>query len=189
MIRHKAKEQALAWAFRLWSSGQSLSEKETRAAGFHVPTRGGWRRAETAMFGYGWVPCSNGKRLDGFLKSAGVYSRELEAQRDYLLLPASEFPRRSATEDSWVRFLSAAGVRDHLRPIGGQKIVKYVLHKHWLTNWPRQFQNCPEWQFVHGENLSPQKRDLPGIRRSITVATSFLGGCQGFAIRTVFQRI
>ena len=120
----RTKEQALAWAFRLWSSGQSLSEKETRAAGFYVPTRGGWRRAETAMFGNGWAACSNGKRLDGFLKSAGVYSGELEAQRECLLLPVVDLPRKSAAEDDWVRFLSAAGVRDYLRPIGGQRIVK-----------------------------------------------------------------
>ena len=117
----KLKQQALEWAFRLWSSGRSLSDKETRSAGFFVPTRNAWRLAESAMFGSGWSGVSNGKRLESFLKAAGERSVELEGTRAGLLPIFSEWPIGFGKEDDWSRFLRAAGVMDNLRPIGAEE--------------------------------------------------------------------
>ena len=117
----KLKQQALEWAFRLWSSGRSLSDKETRSAGFFVPTRNAWRPAESAMFGSGWSGVPNGKRLETFLKAAGERSAELERTRAGLLPIFSEWPIGFGKEDDWSRFLRAAGVMDHLRPIGAEE--------------------------------------------------------------------
>lgn len=116
----KLKQQALEWAFRLWSSGRSLSDKETRAAGFFVPTRTAWRASESSMFGSGWAGTANGKRLESFLKAAGERSAELETVRGCLLLNHSDWPIKFGREDDWVRFLRAAGVTDHLRPVGAE---------------------------------------------------------------------
>lgn len=123
-VPERTKEQALVWAFRLCSSGRALAEKEIRSARIYVPTLGGWRSAELAMFGNGWATCSNGKRLEAFLKSAGELSADLAAQRECVLLPFSEWRSKHFGEVEWLRFLSLAGVRDHLRPVGAQKIVK-----------------------------------------------------------------
>ena len=117
----KLKQQALEWAFRLWSSGRSLSDKETRSAGFFVPTRNAWRPAESAMFGSGWSGVPSGKRLETFLKAAGERSAELESTRAGLLPIFSEWPIGFGKEDDWSRFLRAAGVMDHLRPIGAEE--------------------------------------------------------------------
>ena len=117
----KLKQQALEWAFRLWSSGRSLSDKETRSAGFFVPTRNAWRPAESAMFGSGWSGVPSGKRLETFLKAAGERSAELESTRAGLLPIFSEWPIGFGKEDDWSRFLRAAGVMDHLRPIGADE--------------------------------------------------------------------
>lgn len=119
------KEQALGWAFRLWSSGVELSEKETRAAAIFVPTRAGWRSAESAMFGSGWPTCSNGKRLESFIKSAAEYSAELAAQQGCLVQLLADWSSNfGGTDEDWVRFLIAAGVRDFLRPVAEDRIQK-----------------------------------------------------------------
>lgn len=120
----KIKEQALRWAFRFWLSGRELGEKETRAAGLFVPTRGGWHPAESSMFGNGWASCANGKRLESFVKSAGAMSSELAAQYDCFLPPFTDWIGKTGGEENWVRFLFAAGVRDHLQPVSGEKIVR-----------------------------------------------------------------
>lgn len=120
----RIKEQALRWAFRFWSSGRSLAEKETRAAGLFVPTRGGWRSAESSMFGNGWASCINGKRLESFVKLASNMSSELAEQYNCFLPPFTDWIARTGGEENWVRFLVAAGVRDHLQPVGGDRIVR-----------------------------------------------------------------
>lgn len=119
----RTKEQALEWAFRLWSSGRSLAEKDTRAVSFHVPTHGGWLSAESAMFGSGWaVP--NGKRLDAMLKACAAYSDEIAAVRGNFLPRFEEWPIKYGNEEDWTRFLQAAGVRDCLRPVGGESRIQ-----------------------------------------------------------------
>jgi hypothetical protein len=120
----RTKEQALEWAFRLWSSGRSLSDKETRGAGFFVPTRTGWKSCEAAMFGQGWAGVINGKRLEGFLKAASEQSSELEELRGSLLPTFSDWPVAHGGEDEWIRFLNAAGVREYLRPVGGEARIQ-----------------------------------------------------------------
>lgn len=118
------KEQALCWAFRFWSSGRELGEKDTRAAGLFVPTRGGWRSAESSMFGSGWSSCPHGKRLESFVKSAASMSPQLATQYDCFLLPFSDWISERGEEEDWVRFLSAAGVREHLQPVASERTVR-----------------------------------------------------------------
>jgi hypothetical protein len=114
--------QALEWAFRLWNSGRSLSDKETRAAGFFVPATAGWIPAETAMFGAGWdVP--NGNKLQTLLRLGAGDSRDLHESLSRLLPEFSAWPIRHGTQVDWLRFLTAAGITDCLRPLGGESIV------------------------------------------------------------------
>jgi len=119
-VAESTKQTALEWAFRLWSSGRSLSDKETRNLHLSVPTRSGWKSSEEAMFGSGW-PTPNGKPLERFLKQAGNMPQELAEARERLLPPHQDWPIRFGSEEDWHRFLHAAGVRDCLRPIGGEK--------------------------------------------------------------------
>lgn len=116
------RAQALEWAFRLWNSGRSLSDKETRAAGFFVPSAEGWISAETAMFGSGW-DVTNGKKLQALLRLGVAYSTDLRQSFRRLLPEFSVWPVRYGVQDDWVRFLCAAGVADCLRPIGGEKVT------------------------------------------------------------------
>lgn len=114
--------QALEWAFRLWSSGRSLSDKETRSAGFFVPTVDGWIDAETAMFGDGWaVP--NGRKLHALLRLASNASEDLRRSLTRLLPAYVAWPIRHGDQADWVRFLTAAGVIDCLRPVGGEYVT------------------------------------------------------------------
>lgn len=119
-VADSTKLTALEWAFRLWSSGRSLSDKETRNLRLLVPTRGGWTRSEKAMFGSGW-PAPNGKSLEKLLKTAGNLSQELAEAREDLLPFHHDWPISFGAEEDWYRFLHSAGVRDCLRPIGGER--------------------------------------------------------------------
>jgi hypothetical protein len=118
----RPREQALEWAFRLWNSGRSLSDKETRSAGFFVPTDEGWIESQAAMFGAGWgVP--NGRKLHAFLRSTADASDDLRRSLARLLPEFSAWPIRHGDEADWVRFLTAVGVADCLRPIGGETVI------------------------------------------------------------------
>lgn len=117
----RTREQALEWAFRLWNSGRSLSDKETRSAGFFVPTAEEWIDAEAAMFGAGWdVP--NGKKLHALLRVTADRSEDLRRSLTRLLPEHAAWPIRHGTQADWVRFLAAAGVTDCLRPVGGESV-------------------------------------------------------------------
>src|SRR6266446_1903988 len=122
-VADSTKQTALEWAFRLWSSGRSLSDKETRSLRFSLPTRGGWKSSEEAMFGSGWST-PNGKLLERFLRQASAISQELAEARDCLLPPYQEWSMTFGNEEDWRRFLYAAGARDCLRPIGGEKRIQ-----------------------------------------------------------------
>lgn len=117
----RIREQALEWAFRLWNSGRSLSDKETRSAGFFVPTAEGWIDAEAAMFGGGW-DVLNGKKLQALLRIAADASEDLRRAQTRLLPEHAAWPIRHGTQTDWVRFLTAAGVTDCLRPVGGESV-------------------------------------------------------------------
>ena len=118
----RTRTQALEWAFRLWNSGRSLSDKETHSAGFHVPSAEGWITADAAMFGAGWdVP--NGKRLQALLRLGAERSADLSESLGRLLPEFSAWPIGHGHQADWVRFLSAAGVTDCLRPIGGEAVA------------------------------------------------------------------
>ncbi len=121
-VADSTKKTALEWAFRLWSSGRSLSDKETRSLRLSLPTRGGWKSPEAAMFGSGWST-SNGKLLEKFLRQTSAISQELAEARDCLLPPFQEWSMTFGKEEEWRRFLWAAGARDCLRPIGGESRI------------------------------------------------------------------
>lgn len=121
-VADSTRQQALEWAFRLWNSARSLSDKETKAAQFFVPSYGGWLAAETAMLGGGWN-VENGKRLEAFLRHAEGYSKDLQDVRERLLPPFDQWPISHGADADWIRFLTAAGVTDCLRPIGGEQLV------------------------------------------------------------------
>lgn len=131
-VADRTKEEALEWAFRLWSAGRSLAESETRAVNFHVPARGGWISAESAMFGSGWT-ASNGKRLEAMFKAAAEYSSEITVARENLLLRFDDWPIKYGTEEAWLRFMRAAGVRDCIRPIGGEAQIQLDNQPHLLA--------------------------------------------------------
>ncbi|MCI3953330.1 MAG: hypothetical protein K0R53_2830, partial [Burkholderiales bacterium] len=116
------RAQALEWAFRLWNSGRSLSDKETRAAGFFVPTAEGWIPAEAAMFGGGW-DTPNGKKLHALLRAAADSSPDLMQCQRRLLPEYQSWPIRHGPQADWLRFLAAAGVADCLRPVGGESVA------------------------------------------------------------------
>ena len=130
-VADTTKNQALEWAFRFWSSGRSLSEKETRATKIFVPMRGGWGSAETAMFGNGWA-VTHGKRLELMLKAGAEYSHELASVRENLLQSFGEWPIKYGSEEEWIHFLLAAGVRDCLRPFGGEERIQLDGQPHYL---------------------------------------------------------
>lgn len=117
----RTREQGLEWAFRLWNSGRSLSDKETRASGFFVPTPEGWISTEAAMFGGGWgMP--NGKKLHAMLRITANESEDMHRSLSRLLPEHADWPIKHGTRPDWVNFLVAAGVRDCLRPIGGESV-------------------------------------------------------------------
>lgn len=110
--------QALEWAFRLWSSGRSLSANETRLAAFHVPTAAGWVGADAAMFGAGW-DTANAKKLHALLRTASEASEDLRRSLSHLLPDFAQWPVTYGVQHDWIQFLTAAGVVDCLRPIMG----------------------------------------------------------------------
>lgn len=118
----RAREQALEWAFRLWNSGRSLSDRETRSAGFSVPTAAGWVEAEAAMFGAGW-DTPNGKKLQTLLTQTSESSEDLRQASERLLPDFVAWPIRHGAQDDWIRFLTATGVTDCLRPVGGDGVL------------------------------------------------------------------
>lgn len=117
----RTKLQALEWAFRLWSSGRSLSEKETLAANFFLPTEEGWITANAAMFGDGWG-FPNGKKLQNVLRMGASWSPDLGLSLSRLLPEFKRWPIPYGTPEEWTRFLLGTGVKDCLRPIGGESI-------------------------------------------------------------------
>ncbi|EPF7975001.1 sacsin N-terminal ATP-binding-like domain-containing protein [Vibrio harveyi] len=111
LVRYKA----LVWAFKLWGAGRALASKDTRSAGFNVPTQSGWIDADQAMFGLGWSDAINGVKLDQFFKRAKGQSTEIMDRFGNFLLPYEQLNLETGTERDWFRFLEDVGVRDHLR--------------------------------------------------------------------------
>ncbi len=130
-VADSTKQSALEWAFRLWSSGRSLSDKETRAAHFALPTRSGWKASEETMFGLGWAT-HNGKLLERLLISARDASPDLAEAAHCLLVSYQDWPISVGPEDEWMRFLFATGSRDCLRPVGGEKRIQKDSNGYWM---------------------------------------------------------
>lgn len=80
-----------------------------------LPTRSGWHRASDAFFG-GW-PGTHSDQLDELFEKAGPVSRELQALGEFRLKPYPDWHVPSGRRDAWIKFLTLAGVRDHLRPL------------------------------------------------------------------------
>ncbi len=131
-VADSTKETAVEWAFRLWSSGRSLSDKETRGAHFALPTTSGWRSSEEVMFGAGWS-APNGKLLEKLLKLGSDICVELASAKECVLLAYKEWPVGFGAEEDWVSFLHAAGARDCLRPIGGERGIQRDANGYWMA--------------------------------------------------------
>lgn len=100
---------ALDFAFLVWLRGW-LSEKEMKIANFYVPTRCGWQRADSAIFGSGWaVP--NKKQIGAKREACTEYAEELASVPENILLSREEWPCAHGREESWIRFLKETGVR------------------------------------------------------------------------------
>jgi hypothetical protein len=119
-VPDETKTLALEWAFRLCSSARSLAPKEIRAANLWVPARGGWLSAEYAMFGTGWGGALKGRQLEALIRHGTSYSQDLADVQNNFLRSCADWPVQYGAEDEWIAFLSAAGVRDCLRPVGGE---------------------------------------------------------------------
>lgn len=125
-VADSTKQAALEWSFRLWTSGRSLSEKETRGAHFSLPTKSGWKSAEVVMFCSGWDTL-NGKSLERMLKLGEGISPSLASIRANSLVSYRDWPIKVGAQEDWQKFLMATGARDCLRPISGEKIQKEVI--------------------------------------------------------------
>ena len=123
------REQAFEWAFKLWSSGRSLSDSDTRSARFSLPVAGKWISAENAMFGDGWSDALNGTKLERFVKQANKQLSEFDIKGGFLV-PYKVWGFTSGNEKEWSRFLTAIGVRDYLRVYSYKNIEHRAKAKH-----------------------------------------------------------
>ena len=115
------KSAAFEWAFKLWLSGRSVSDRDFSLLNFYVPTSNGWVSAKTAMFGDGWSKARNGKKLQSFLKKAAPLSKQLSVCLNGLIPSYKKWPFSTGDESSWLTFLIRVGVRDHFRVIYNER--------------------------------------------------------------------
>jgi hypothetical protein len=94
---------------------EDLSAAAVAEINVHVPARRGWIRASEALFS-AW-PGTAGRELEDLFERAAGCSRELDEQARNLLIPYAEWRIAAGDRDRWVRFLTRAGVVDHLRPV------------------------------------------------------------------------
>lgn len=80
-----------------------------------LPTRSGWHRAADTFFG-GW-PGTHSDELDELFEKAGPVSQELHDLGELRLKPCEEWQVPPGRREAWIKFLTLAGVRDHLRPL------------------------------------------------------------------------
>lgn len=105
---------ALAYAFRLYTSARSVDPADLRAADLRVPCRDGrWRPASEALFSHEWeTPLS--MTLDELVSRSQGVSSELRVLGDRQLSSPSRRPFEPNLVEAWRRFLFAIGVRDGL---------------------------------------------------------------------------
>jgi hypothetical protein len=127
------RQQALMWAFKLWSSGRSLANKDTRSARFFIPAKRGWISAEKAMFGAGWSDAINGSKLAKYIKQAKNHSTEIERCSQNFVSTYKGWKFEVGAENDWYKFLDAVGVRDHLRLFLHSKLSKNASAR-WLPS-------------------------------------------------------
>ncbi|WP_345133402.1 sacsin N-terminal ATP-binding-like domain-containing protein [Dactylosporangium darangshiense] len=108
--------QCLEFAFEVWHRAtRDVSPQAVRDARLWVPTRSGWRMANTANFGPGWGGATGetDTRLAQLVAAAGDASAELRRIGDATIEPAH---LGDIDPDPWRSFLEATGVRHGLRP-------------------------------------------------------------------------
>ncbi|MDD9718668.1 DUF3883 domain-containing protein [Dinoroseobacter sp. PD6] len=115
----KRRVEALDWAFRVWDAAGKSAEAAIKSADLHVPTLGGWIRADNAVFSGTWTEA--GRRLEAYLSDASAYSEDCERARKHLLKPLDEWETRiDAGARKWVTFLEVIEVADGLKPIAAK---------------------------------------------------------------------
>lgn len=113
------RTEALVWAFEIWKSAKDTVEEALRSANLYVPTQGGWINAADASFSDSWT--SIGSSVESYLIEAAVLSNDCKSSGQALLISWSSWPKgESDTKRDWVRFLTAIGVTDGLRPVAAQ---------------------------------------------------------------------
>lgn len=95
------------------ADGSSLAD--AAEINLRLPTRSGWQRASDTFFG-GW-PGTHSDELDELFERAGPVSPELQALGELRLTPYPDWHVPSSRRDAWIKFLTLAGVRGHLRPL------------------------------------------------------------------------
>ncbi|MEV0570315.1 DUF3883 domain-containing protein [Dactylosporangium sp. NPDC050588] len=108
--------QCLEFAFDIWRlATREMSPEVVRNAGLWVPTRSGWRAANTANFGPGWGGSADETDtcLAQLVVAAGDVSVEVRRIGDATIGPAH---LGDIDSDRWRSFLEAAGVRHGLTP-------------------------------------------------------------------------
>lgn len=110
----KRREAILRWAFEVWRTEGTKSEKTLRAVDLYVETRGGWHPASSARFSEGWTV--DGRKLSTYLAEAASQSPDCARAAEKLLAsePAWAPKPEGGGRRQWIDFLRAAGVRDGL---------------------------------------------------------------------------
>lgn len=113
--RADLSRDALRFTFSLYVATRSLRQRDLRAIGLRVPTKGGWRPATEAFFSPGWgTPL--GAPLARLIDRASASSSEIAAVGDLLLNEPHDWPNAVEDRDGWRAFLIEIGVRDGLWP-------------------------------------------------------------------------
>lgn len=112
----KVNEDALRWAYNLFTAVGNNLELDFRRVPFKVPCLNEWIPAENALFSEKWQK-EYGRDLERLIKEASTVSNEITLLRQRLLMSPEEWPFRIVNVSGWLDFLQRIGVRSGLWPV------------------------------------------------------------------------
>ncbi|MGV8968374.1 MAG: DUF3883 domain-containing protein [Cellulomonas sp.] len=116
-VAEQTQRQALMWVYRQDRAARSpVPDSDLRRIGLRVPTRSGWRLAQTAYFSAGWGT-ERAKTLDTLLRESAHLSPTLESVQNSLLIEPVQWPVRIHDVNAFRDFLVRCGVEDGLQPV------------------------------------------------------------------------
>lgn len=150
------KRDALEWAFRVWRADPERATGALPKAGLHVPTLGGWSRADAAAFPAAWN--SRAARLETYLLATRHLSADCEAAYQAVLRPPADWPVSVGANDThWRRFLEIVGVTTDLRPCPSVAPTKgtpaWVWHTLFRDGTGGDAAFSPEWRALARTDL------------------------------------